>query len=106
MNVDMSVPTRDEIENMSDIEHKVLENRLRRAAERQDLRLVKSRARDPRSLLYGTYMLLDAATNAVVFADHSTGRGYGLDLVDVAEWLFGDTRERFAAQADAREVLR
>ncbi|MDY6869257.1 MAG: hypothetical protein SV966_01320 [Actinomycetota bacterium] len=58
---------------MSDTEHKVLENRLRRAAERQDLRLLKSRARDPRSRLYGTYMLVDAATDFVVFADHSTG---------------------------------
>ncbi|WP_231984542.1 hypothetical protein [Mycobacterium sp. 852014-52144_SCH5372336] len=102
MNVDMSIPTRDEIESMSDTEHKVLENRLRRAAERQGLRLVKSRAKDPRSHLYGTYMLVDAATDFVVFADHSTGRGFGLDLVDVAGWLFG---QRPAAQADAREVL-
>lgn len=104
MTINMSIPTRDEIENMSDTDHKVLENRLRRAAERQDLRLLKSRARDPRSRLYGTYMLVDQ-NNGVVFADHSTGRGYGLDLVDVAEWLFGD-RERFAVQADAREALR
>lgn len=104
MTINMSIPTRDEIENMSDTDHKVLENRLRRAAERQDLRLLKSRARDPRSHLYGTYMLTDQ-NNWVVFADHSTGRGYGLDLVDVAEWLFGD-RERFAAQVEASEVLR
>ena len=38
--------------------HKVRENRLRRAAERQGLRLVKSRRRDPRAVGLGTYMLV------------------------------------------------
>jgi hypothetical protein len=38
---------------------KVRENRVRRMAARQGLRLVKSRTRDPRALDYGSYMLLD-----------------------------------------------
>ncbi|MGD2100831.1 MAG: hypothetical protein PVG83_01215 [Acidimicrobiia bacterium] len=36
---------------------KVRENRLRRMAERQGLRLVKSRRRDPRALDYGVFWL-------------------------------------------------
>jgi len=38
------------------------ENRLRRAAQRQGLRLSRSRRRDPRALDYGTLTLLDGAT--------------------------------------------
>jgi hypothetical protein len=39
---------------------KVRENKLRRMAERQGLRLQKSRRRDPRALDFGTYRLVDA----------------------------------------------
>lgn len=39
-------------------DEKVRENRLRRMAERQGLRLVKSRRRDPRALDYGLYVLV------------------------------------------------
>jgi hypothetical protein len=63
---------------------KVAENRLRRAATRQGLRLEKSRRRDPRAFDYGTYMLLDASTNTVV---HGNPNGYGLSLVDVSDYL-------------------
>jgi hypothetical protein len=45
-----------------DKEDKVRENRLRRMAYRQGLRLVKSRRRDPRALDYGSYALFDAET--------------------------------------------
>ena len=38
---------------------KVLENRLRRMADRQGFRLVKSRRRDPRARDFGTYSLVD-----------------------------------------------
>ena len=64
---------------------KVKENRLRRAAERQGLRLMKSRRRDPRALDFGTYMLVDATTDAVT----ASGRegGYGLTLDDVERQL-------------------
>ena len=43
------IPTRAELDSMSAQDHKVVENRLRRAAERQGLGLEKSRARDPRA---------------------------------------------------------
>lgn len=42
-----------------DQETKVRENRLRRAADRQGLRLVKSRSRDPNAMDFGLYALLD-----------------------------------------------
>jgi len=38
------------------------ENRLRRAAQRQGLRLSRSRRRDPRALDFGIYTLLDGTT--------------------------------------------
>jgi hypothetical protein len=79
-----------EINAMTTTEYKVLENRLRRAAERQGLRLEKSRLRDPNALLYGTYQLVDERTNAIVHADHVLQRGYGLDLEDVSRYLFED----------------
>ena len=60
---------------------RVRENRLRRAAHRQGLQLVKSRRRDPRALGYGTYQLLDG--NAVVAS--------GRDLDAVEERLLGCT---------------
>jgi len=68
---------------------KVRENRVRRAAKRQGLELVKSRRRDPRALDYGGYMLVDASTRLVVY-----GYGYnhfGPRLGDVEAWL---TREQ------------
>lgn len=46
---------------------KVRENRLRRMAERQGLKLLKNPRRDPRATDYGSYMLTDA--NAVLVAD-------------------------------------
>ncbi|WP_328435748.1 hypothetical protein [Nocardia puris] len=64
---------------------KVRENRLRRAATRQGLRLERCRARDPRALGFGTYRLSDAFTGAV---RASAGRsGYGLTLTDVEREL-------------------
>ena len=82
----MTIPTLDEINAMTGQQRKVLENRLRRAAARQGLRLDKSRARDPYSLSYGTYMLVDAQTNGVVCM--GLPDGYGLDLEGVARHLF------------------
>jgi hypothetical protein len=74
---------------------KTRETRLRRMAERQELRLVKSRRRDPRALHYGTYALVRGATRganwregALVVGDPNTG--YGLDLDDVERWLTSD----------------
>lgn len=90
MNTD--IPTATEIDAMSDQDRKVLENRLRRAANRQGLRLEKSRVRDPRGIGYGTYQLTDTRANTVVAADHE--RGYGLSLHEVADYLYGDSDGR------------
>ncbi|MGO8686502.1 MAG: hypothetical protein ACLQT7_04840 [Candidatus Dormibacteria bacterium] len=64
---------------------KVRENRLRRTAERQGLKLLKSRRRDPHAIDFGTYMLVDPNRCALVPADHN--RGCGLDLDGVETWL-------------------
>jgi hypothetical protein len=70
---------------MTDSECRAWENRLRRAANRQGLRLEKSRARDPRALTYGTYQLVDPYVNCIVA--YATGDGYGLGLDDIAREL-------------------
>ena len=62
-----------------DNKERVRENRLRRAAQRQGLQLVKSRRRDPRAFDFGTYQLLDGTT--------VVASGRGLDAVE--EWLLG-----------------
>jgi len=69
---------------------KVRENRLRRMAERQGLRLVKSRRRDPRAIDFGAYMLTDANTNHVVAGTGGVGRPHWT-LDDVESYLTQDT---------------
>ena len=66
---------------------KVRENRLRAAAQRQALRLVKSRRRDPRAFDYGHYMLVDEQNRVVTGTQH-TGHP-NLDLDDVEAYLTG-----------------
>jgi hypothetical protein len=56
-------------------EFKVRENRLRRSADRQGYRLMKSRSRDPRALDHGLYALIMPQTGGAVnraLADHWT----------------------------------
>jgi hypothetical protein len=67
-------------------DEKVRENRLRRAAHRQRLRLVKSRRRDPRAYDFGGYMLVDQDTGAVA-AGTEHGLAFTLSLDTVEEWL-------------------
>jgi hypothetical protein len=69
-------------------DEKVRENRLRRMAERQGLRLEKSRRRDPRAVDFGTYQLVNARSNALVAGSRSWG--YGLDLDEVEAYLVGE----------------
>jgi hypothetical protein len=64
---------------------KARENRARRAAERQGLRLTKSRRRDPRALDYAKYWLVDDRSNIL---DQRVDQQFGLDLEDV-EGLLG-----------------
>lgn len=74
-----------------DQQQKVRENRVRRAAARQGLRLAKSRRRDPHALDYGGYMLTDQAGNAV----YSSGfNGFGLQLADIETYLAADKNAR------------
>lgn len=47
-------------------EGKVMENRLRRVADRRGLRLVKSRSRDVNAVDYGLFALIDIETGGAV----------------------------------------
>jgi hypothetical protein len=87
---------------MTAVQYKILENRLRHAAARQGLRLAKSRRRDPRALGYGSYMLVDDATNAVVV--WGLDSGYGLDLADVAHAMWGEDGTGCRVHLDADEL--
>jgi hypothetical protein len=66
---------------------KIRENRLRRMAERQGLRLEKSRRRDPLAWDFETYQLVDPRSNAVVAQAHAVGHGYGLTLDEIEHRL-------------------
>ena len=63
---------------------KVRENRLRRAANRQGLKLIKSRRRDPRALDFGAYWLVTASGNVIVTSEQGT------DLDGAEGYLFPD----------------
>jgi hypothetical protein len=75
---------------MPDEDEKIRENRLRRAAKRQGLRLEKSRVRDPRALTYGGYHLIDARTNVIVAFGQLIGFEANLD--DIERYLTSDER--------------
>lgn len=70
---------------MTELESKVRENRLRRMAQRQGLRLQKSPRRDPRATDYGKYALVDARTGAALACNDDTI--YVLDIDDVEHTL-------------------
>lgn len=85
----MPIPSAEEITAMTDAEFKVFENRLRRAAERQGLRLEKSRRRDPNAIDYGRYALTDPTYGGAVHESAPWGI-HALDAEDVAIYLWGD----------------
>ncbi len=64
---------------------KVRENRLRRMADRQGFRLMKSRARDPRDITYGGYMLVDLVPGRNRGTNY--GRGFQDSLDRIEEYL-------------------
>lgn len=66
------------------------EQRLRRMAERQGLALKKSPRRDPYALDFGTYILVDPDTNALVLGGPSGGFAHAPDLDDIEAYLKGD----------------
>jgi hypothetical protein len=61
---------------------KVLENRLRRMAERQGLQLIKSRRRDPLALDYGTYRVETVAGEQAPGFVVTDGTGLTLEEVE------------------------
>ena len=71
---------------------KTRENRLRRLADRQDLRLIKSRRRDVRAVDFGVYWLADTHTNGIVTASN------GIDLDDVDAYLTTDPVDNEASR--------
>jgi hypothetical protein len=85
MTTSTSIPSEDELTNMTDGEFKIFENKLRRAADRQGYRLVKSRRRDPRAADFGGYWLIDHDNGGAVVGDQ-----WGTDLGTIAEWLWSD----------------
>lgn len=72
-----------------DTTEKVRENRLRRAAGRQGLRLEKSRRRDPRALDYGGYFIVEgpAADGANWRARTLMTSEHGVSLDEVEAFL-------------------
>lgn len=66
-------------------EGKVREARLRRAARRQGLKLVRSRRRDPRATGFGRYALVDPDTGRAVAGKLDSPASMTLDDVDA--WL-------------------
>lgn len=63
----------------TEIEFKVRENRMRRVLKRMGYRLAKSRRRDPRSIDYGGYMIIDLEHNFVI----AGSQNFDLTLDDV-----------------------
>ena len=74
------------------VSEKAKENRLRRMADRQGLRLVKSRSRDPRAIDFGCYALIDHQHGGVVFGVGGTGR-FDATLEEIEEYLTSDPPE-------------
>jgi hypothetical protein len=62
---------------------RIRENRLRRMAGRQSMRLLKSRRRDPYADGFGTYMLVPASVDAAQGDDG----GFGADLDEIERQL-------------------
>lgn len=60
------------------------EARLRRAAARQGLVLMKCRRRDPRAIGYGTYQLVDGNNHIAACGDNQNGYGLTLDEIEKA----------------------
>ena len=72
----------DELRALSPADYKVVENRLRRMADRQSLQLVKSRRRDRTAPEHGRYMLVDRLSVAM-----PAGGNWSLDLAEVEQIL-------------------
>jgi hypothetical protein len=98
--MDTRIPSREEIDALSEVDYKVLENRLRRAAQRQGLRLVKSRRRDWRAADYGSYWLVQVARPKALIGD----RNIGMTLHGVASFLWGEDGDWWRSPVEAATV--
>lgn len=74
------------------VTEKARENRLRRMADRQGLRLVKARSRDPQAIDYGCYALADIETSGIVFGVGAIGR-FDASLDEIEDYLVTDVSE-------------
>jgi hypothetical protein len=91
----MHIHTADELKAMTETEHKVLENKLRRMLRRRGHSLVKSRIRDPRGIGYGKYMIAETTFSCTPRGNLTAGRivagdagfGWTMGLDDVERWL-------------------
>jgi hypothetical protein len=94
--VDTPIPMLESLGTMTPTQHKTVENRLRAEAQRQGLRLERSRSRNPLAPEFGTYGLIEGPppspggenwrSRILVAGDHNTG--FGLTLEDVARHLY------------------
>jgi hypothetical protein len=82
-------------DKLTDTELKVVENRLRRSAQRQGYLLRKSPRRDTRAFDYGLYAILDARTNGLTHASLA-GSSFSLTIGDAWRSLLGDEEEAAA----------
>lgn len=73
-------------------EDRVRENRLRRMAARQGLRLLKSRRRDPYASGYGTYVLVPVADAVADEAETRAEAVFGCDLDEIERQLTSKAR--------------
>jgi hypothetical protein len=83
-------------------DEKVRENRLRRAAARQGYAIEKSRARDPRTLGFGLWRVIDPTNNSIVAG--WIPWDYSMDLDDVEAWVVASDEER-ASMGDNEEEI-
>ncbi|MCF8105807.1 MAG: hypothetical protein K9K64_10005 [Desulfohalobiaceae bacterium] len=66
---------------------KVRENRLRRMAERQGMKLHKIKRHDPLALDYGTCYLVDIRSNAIIFPASYSETGIGATVDEIEKFL-------------------
>jgi hypothetical protein len=72
---------------------KVRENRLRRMADRQGLRLIKSRSRDPRAIDYGLFALVDQVHGGAINPALANRWTCSWSIDEVEQYLTGTPAE-------------
>jgi hypothetical protein len=70
-------------------ERKACETRLRKGAERQGYKLVKSKSKSPKDVTFGKFHLMGVANGSVVFGWGNEGRGFAATAEQVEIYLNG-----------------